>query len=84
MKVGQSLALAVEAKSAEEVRKCAHAFKGMLANLAATSGAAIASNLEQLGKTGQVEKFAPVWTEFQEELSRVMREVEALLAGTPQ
>ena len=42
----QSLALAVEAKSAEEVRKCAHAFKGMLANLAATSGAAIASNLE--------------------------------------
>jgi CheY-like chemotaxis protein len=80
----QSLRLAVEAKSADEVRKYAHAFKGMLANLAAASAAAIASNLEQAAKSGQSEKFAPLWSEFREELSRVMREVETFLAGAPQ
>jgi HPt (histidine-containing phosphotransfer) domain-containing protein len=80
----QNLRRAVETNSLDEVRKCAHAFKGMLANLAATAASTFASNLEQLAKAGKIEQFAPAWKDFDQELTRVLREVEALLAGAAQ
>ena len=80
----EALRVAVESKSQNEVRKSAHAFKGMLANLAATTASTLAASLEQLGKDGHTEQFAPAWDEFQRELDHLLRDVDSFLAGAGQ
>ena len=77
----QALRGAVASKSAEETRKAAHAFKGMLANLAAVRASRLAAELELLGKAQQTERFLEHWQAFEEELERVKIDVEQLLAG---
>jgi PAS domain S-box-containing protein len=75
---------AVEARDCDEVRNTAHAFKGMLANLAASPASQAAAHLEMLAKEGKAEDFADAWQAFDEELSSVLLEVEHMLAGALQ
>ena len=75
------LAAALETKSVEEIRGQAHAFKGMLANIAAMTASLLAADLERLARDGQTERLPATWSEFQRELSRVMNDVETLLAS---
>jgi len=77
----QQLQGAVEKKSSSETQKAAHAFKGMLANLAATRASSLAADLEQLAKCDECEKLDPAWRAFDAELSLVVNEAEHLLAG---
>jgi two-component system, sensor histidine kinase and response regulator len=77
----EALRHAVETQNAEEVRKAAHAFKGMLANLSANSASQMAAQLEQLGKTAKTAEMAAAWRDFEDELLRVLRDTEHLLAG---
>jgi HPt (histidine-containing phosphotransfer) domain-containing protein len=79
----ETLRSAVEARNADAVRNSAHAFKG-LANLAANKASAAAAQLEALAKEGQTDALASAWQEFDMELSRVVLEVEHLLAGAMQ
>ena len=72
---------AVEKRSASATQKAAHAFKGMLANLAATRASRLAAELEDLAKCNQSEKFEPAWRLFDAELCLVLSEAEQLLAG---
>ena len=78
------LRVAVTSRDAEEVRNLAHAFKGMLANLAANPASTAAAHLETLAKEGKSDEFAAAWEVFDKELTSVLLEVEQLLAGTPQ
>src|SRR5207248_7609161 len=78
-----SLRAAVESGNATETRSAAHAFKGMLANLAAGPASAAAARLEEMAKAGNIERFAAGWQEFEAELESVLAEVESLLAGAP-
>jgi HPt (histidine-containing phosphotransfer) domain-containing protein len=79
-----SLRSAVESRNADAVRNAAHAFKGMLANLAANPASAAAAQLEALAKENKTGELAPAWQAFDKELGSVMLEVEHLLAGALQ
>jgi len=78
----EALRRAVQAQSAEEVRRIAHAFKGSLSNLAANAASELASQLEQLAKAGKTGQFDAVWAEFHAALNAVLHDVEQLLAST--
>jgi CheY-like chemotaxis protein/HPt (histidine-containing phosphotransfer) domain-containing protein len=78
------LRAAVEACRLDEVRHHAHAFKGMLANLAAGPAMAAAGQLETLAGEQNTKAIAGAWQAFDQELSGVLLEVEHLLAGTLQ
>ena len=56
----------------------------MLANLAANRASAAAAQLEALAKEGKTDALASAWQEFDSELSRLVLEVEHLLAGAMQ
>jgi HPt (histidine-containing phosphotransfer) domain-containing protein len=77
-----TLRAAVAARNAEAVRNGAHAFKGMLANLAATQASGAAAALEALAKDGKSDALLAAWQAFDIELSKVIQEVEHLLTGT--
>jgi HPt (histidine-containing phosphotransfer) domain-containing protein len=79
-----ALRQAVESRNAAEVRAAAHAFKGMLANLAATPASLAAAHLEMLAKEEKSEDLAQAWQAFERELEGVLLEVEHLLAGALQ
>ena len=76
-----TLHAAVKARNADAVRNGAHAFKGMLANLAAANASGAAAALEALAKDGKADALAASWQAFDIELSKVIQEVEHLLAG---
>jgi two-component system, sensor histidine kinase and response regulator len=78
-----ALRSAVDTKSCEEVRKNAHTFKGMLSNLAAGPASNLASDLEQFAKAGKADEFARAWSEFDQALANVLREVKQMIAGAP-
>jgi HPt (histidine-containing phosphotransfer) domain-containing protein len=78
---GETLRNAVETHNADAVRNSAHAFKGMLANLAAYPASMAAAALEDLAKDGNTDGFAAGWQAFDTELRKVVQEVEHLLAG---
>ena len=71
----------VENCQLDEVRNAAHAFKGMLANLAAGPAMEAAAHLETLAKDQNTKEIAGAWQTFDNELSGVLAEVEQLLAG---
>ncbi|HSC44958.1 MAG TPA: response regulator [Candidatus Acidoferrum sp.] len=75
------LQAAVEKKSPSETQKAAHAFKGMLANLAAAHASSLAADLELLASSGQCEAFEPAWRAFEAELRLVQSDAEQLLSG---
>jgi CheY-like chemotaxis protein/HPt (histidine-containing phosphotransfer) domain-containing protein len=81
---GETLRNAVETHNADAVRNSAHAFKGMLANLAAHPASVAAAALEALAKDGNTDGFAAGWQAFDTELRKVVQEVEHLLAGALQ
>jgi CheY-like chemotaxis protein len=78
------LRAAVEACQLDDIRNHAHAFKGMLANLAAGPAMAAAAHLETLAKEQNTKEIAAAWQGFDQELSGVLLEVEQLLAGALQ
>ena len=80
----EALRAAVAERSADATRSAAHAFKGMLANLAANRASAAAAHLEALAKEGKTDALTSAWQQFDTELSRVVQEVEHLLAGAIQ
>jgi len=75
----ESLRAAVQSGDAAGTRSAAHAFKGMLANLAAGSAAAAAARLEEMAKAEKVDQFADGWKTFEGELEMVLAEVGQLL-----
>jgi len=75
----ESLRAAVQSGDAAGTRSAAHAFKGMLANLAAGSAAAAAARLEEMAKAEKVDQFADGWKTFEGELETVLEEVGQLL-----
>jgi len=77
----ETLRRAVALKSAQDTQKAAHAFKGMLANLAAVRASTLAASVEQFAKANQTERLLEPWQAFEEELKRVESDVEQLLAG---
>ncbi|MBW3615661.1 MAG: response regulator [Actinobacteria bacterium] len=69
---------AIEAGDALALRQAAHALRGSAATVGATTMAALSSQLEELGRTGQVEGAAALLAELTEEVPRV---IEALRAA---
>jgi two-component system sensor histidine kinase/response regulator len=82
----EDLRAAFASQDAEAIRKAAHGFKGMLANLSANSATEAAGILEELAKTakpGESGELVTAWELFEKELSGVLTEAEQLLSGTP-
>lgn len=79
----ESLRNAVKAENRDETRAAAHAFKGMLANLAAHRASSSAAHLEDLAKANAAGEFAEALRQFETELQLVIAEVDAFLSGVP-
>ena len=62
----------------------AHSMKGALGNLAATNGAELASELEKIGKSGHAAHAQTKLTKLEDELDRVVRQLEGLCLETVQ
>ena len=59
----------------ETVQRAAHALKGALQNLSATSCAEVALRLEKLGRSGDLEGAGPTLSELKIELDRLQAEL---------
>jgi two-component system sensor histidine kinase/response regulator len=73
---------AVAENDADTLQVAGHALKGALANLAAPTASKIASGLESMGKTGDMELAGAKVAELEEELKRVIEALEALCLET--
>jgi HPt (histidine-containing phosphotransfer) domain-containing protein len=67
----QNLSQAIEREEAKQVETESHTLKGMLLNLSALRAAAVAAELEQMGRANQI-------AEMKEALIRFQSETEAL------
>ena len=76
-----ALRQAVQDRNPERIAESAHALKGMLANLAATGASKAASDVEQLGKQGNLEAVPTACAKFEKETQNLLAEVEGLMAG---
>jgi len=77
----EALGSAIETESAEEARRVAHTLKGVLANLAAPRGRALAAQLEQLTANKDWKEARTVHAELGREMGRVEAALELLLPG---
>jgi len=73
---------AVTENDADALQVVGHALKGALANLAAPFAATIASELESMGKTGDMARAGNRVTKLEEELGRVVEALEDLCMET--
>lgn len=76
----QALRQAVETGDGKPVATIAHALKGMLSNLAAHHAAAVASQIEQLGRNGEAAAFKNAFSTLECEAARVLRELDTCAA----
>jgi HPt (histidine-containing phosphotransfer) domain-containing protein len=76
----QGLRQAVETGDAKQVAAFAHTLKGMLSNLAAHQAAAGASQLEQLGRNGEVASFHNAFSSLEREAAKALRELDTCMA----
>jgi PAS domain S-box-containing protein len=77
----RALRSAVESSDPSAVASHAHAFKGMLANLAASPSSSAAARLEEAGRLNQTDTFRGLLRAFERELDQVLGETRAVLAG---
>jgi CheY-like chemotaxis protein len=69
---------AIHANDAPALQRSAHAMKGVLGNLAADRASALAADLEDMGRSGDLAKAEPVLHNLDAELKNVIRALEAL------
>jgi CheY-like chemotaxis protein len=69
---------AIYANDAPALQRSAHAMKGVLGNLAADPASALAADLEDMGRSGDLAKAEPVLHNLDAELKNVIRALEAL------
>ena len=72
---------AIAAKDMGRTSEAAHSLKGMLANLSASGGAAAASELEQMARSGKETELAEGLAKFEKETKGLLAELDAHLAG---
>jgi two-component system sensor histidine kinase/response regulator len=72
---------ALSRQDSEAVAKASHALKGALANLAAGPASRIAQQLEANARTGDLTHAGPALQQLEEELGRVMIQLERLQPG---
>jgi CheY-like chemotaxis protein len=75
---------AVERGDAASLERLAHALKGALINLAAPGAAKLASDLEAIGKSGELAPAANILTALEAEVSRVVEALDGLCMETVQ
>jgi two-component system sensor histidine kinase/response regulator len=75
---------AIAENDGKALEHVAHSMKGALGNLAATSGAGIASDLEKIGKSGHAAQAQARLAELEDELDRVVKQIEGLCLETVQ
>jgi two-component system sensor histidine kinase/response regulator len=80
----QAARKAVEKNDAAELQKVGHSLKGALGNLAATAASRMASDLESMGKTGNMAAAGTRVGQLEEELILVMEALESLSMETVQ
>jgi HPt (histidine-containing phosphotransfer) domain-containing protein len=81
----EAMRRAIACNNGEALEQVAHAMKGALGNLAATTGAEIASELERHWEgQGNTENAAARLAELEDELHRVVRQLEGLCMETVQ
>jgi HPt (histidine-containing phosphotransfer) domain-containing protein len=76
----QALHDAVRSMDAKRVASEAHALKGMLSNLAAREVAGSAARLEQLGRSGETQKFAESLAAFDQLAKKLLLQVDSCVA----
>ena len=72
---------ALESGNLDKVERAGHALKGMLANLAAPQAGRLASQLEEMGRSGDLKGAAELLTRLREELLRVETALTVLCDG---
>jgi two-component system, sensor histidine kinase and response regulator len=75
----QALHLAVDSSNSEKVVAEAHALKGMLSNLAASSAADAAARLEQLGRSREVSEFREACASFENISKELLLQLDAYM-----
>jgi PAS domain S-box-containing protein len=73
---------AIDMGNAERLRRAAHALKGSVGNFAAKRAVAIASQLEALGKTGNLDAVQGAYVALEDELSQLTRELNKLITNS--
>ena len=73
---------AIDMGNAERLRRAAHALKGSVGNFAAKRAVAIASQLEALGKTGNLDAAQGAYVTLEDELSQLTRELNKLITNS--
>jgi len=76
----QALRDAVDSMDGDRVTAAAHALKGMLSNLAATSAADAAAHLEQLGRNREVSKFQEACSAFESVSKDLLLQLDTCMA----
>jgi HPt (histidine-containing phosphotransfer) domain-containing protein len=67
---------AIEQGEADEVRQTAHSFKGSSGNLGATALSSLCLELEQVGRSGQLDPASDLLERIREAYSEVRRQLE--------
>ena len=75
----QTLEEAVDRAAADEVRQTAHSFKGSSGNLGALELSQLCLELEQAGRSGDLEPAPELLQRIREAFERARRELEQLL-----
>lgn len=76
----QALRDAVDSNDGKKVATEAHTLKGMLSNLAASSVAAAAARLEQLGRNQEVSQFQAAYASFENLSKELLVELDTCMA----
>jgi two-component system, sensor histidine kinase and response regulator len=73
---------AIDMGNAERLRRAAHALKGSVGNFAAKRAVATASQLEALGKSGNLDAAQDTYVTLEDELRQLTRELNKLLTSS--
>jgi len=76
----QSLKDAIAGQDAEAIRQTAHSLKGSSGNLGASAMAELSLNMEQKGKSGDMDGLDDLWQQMNTEYRAVREYMEGLLS----
>jgi HPt (histidine-containing phosphotransfer) domain-containing protein len=80
-KLVERIKTAFDSRDGEELAKAAHALKGSIGNFGAAKAVEAASEIERLGRAGELASAQEAWVTLESELSAVRRELQGL--GSP-
>jgi two-component system sensor histidine kinase/response regulator len=80
-KLVERIKTAFDLRDSEELAKAAHALKGSIGNFGAAKAVEAASEIERLGRAGELASAQEAWVTLESELSVVRRELQGL--GSP-